>query len=210
MDVDLMDVDLMDVDLMDVDLMLSRSDSFARLMYILSASSGASVPFSMSPLTLIYTSMLWRLRASLSSRPLRQWVYLLLRSTYHKQRVQRDPPAATTMTPIAALLDSMPASTSTSVGSAGGAGLPGWTFALGAVPGPTGNEAGSSGPAASSRRRRGRLALLVDVSAGAGAGMHSLHPLLCTLKSDDHNMLPVGATPSGPARPEYRTPSTTR
>jgi hypothetical protein len=50
----------------------------------------------------------------------------------------------------------------------------------------------------------------VGGGAGVEVGMHNLQPLLCTLESDDHNTLPVGATPSGPARPEYRTPSTTR
>jgi hypothetical protein len=40
--------------------------------------------------------------------------------------------------------------------------------------------------------------------------MHNRHPLLCTLKSDDHNTLPVGATPSGPEVPEYVFPLTMR
>jgi len=50
----------------------------------------------------------------------------------------------------------------------------------------------------------------VGGSAGVDAGMHNLHPLLCTLKSDDHDMLSVGMTPSGPAIPEYAFPLTMR
>jgi len=45
---------------------------------------------------------------------------------------------------------------------------------------------------------------------GGGAGAHNLHPLVCSLKSDDHTTLPVGVTPSGPEVPEYVTPLTRR
>jgi len=50
----------------------------------------------------------------------------------------------------------------------------------------------------------------VGGSAGVDVGMHNLHPLVCKLKSDDHNMLPVGVTPSGPEVPEYVFPLTMR
>mmetsp|Transcript_89106 Transcript_89106/g.235695 ORF Transcript_89106/g.235695 Transcript_89106/m.235695 type:complete len:94 (+) Transcript_89106:139-420(+) len=48
------------------------------------------------------------------------------------------------------------------------------------------------------------------VGETAGVGMHNFHPPFCTLKSDDHTMLPVGVTPSGPEIPENVSPSTTR
>jgi len=108
------------------------------------------------------------------------------------------------------LLDSPPASASAFMGSAGGAGPPSWTLALRRTPDAAGPEADSSDPEASSKSRRGRLALGVGLDAGASAGMHNLHPLLCTLKSDDHSMLPVGVTPSGPEVPEYVFPLTMR
>jgi len=50
----------------------------------------------------------------------------------------------------------------------------------------------------------------VGGSAGVDVGMHNLHPLVCSLKSDDHTTLPVGVTPSGPEVPEYVTPLTRR
>lgn len=43
----------------------------------------------------------------------------------------------------------------------------------------------------------------VGGGAGVASGMHNLHPLLVTLKSDDHIILEDGVIPDGPETPEY-------